>query len=222
METKLTDALNGCTLFAGLSGQEIAACLDGTQHKTVTYHRHDTYCMSGDPCRHVDIVVEGELLARMTGLSGRQVEVIRIRRGDMIAPCFVFATDRRMPVEIEAVTDTRLLRISPDALDTLAATCTAIRRNLVRTLSDIGAYLAEKIAFLSLMTVREKVVCFLRSEAVAQHSRSIRLDMSRQRIADSFGIQKFSLLRCLAELADEGIIKVDGRQIDIVDIGRLR
>lgn len=49
-----------------------------------------------------------------------------------------------------------------------------------------------------------------------QNSTTITLDKSRQSIAEEFGIQKFSLMRSLAALADEGIIEIDGKNIVIL------
>ena len=222
MEQNIINALKGCSLFLDINEQELSSILHNIHHKTIVFHRHDCYCLCGDVCRNVDIVVSGEMVVRMTGLSGRQVEVTKARRGDIIAPCYIFATDKRLPVEIEPSEPTTVLRLSTVTLDKLVETNAAIRRNFIRALSDIATFLAERISFLSLMTAREKIVRFLRSEAAAQKSLHLTLSLSRQRIADSFGIQKFSLLRCLADLSRQGIIRVEGRRIDILDIRRLR
>ena len=74
---------------------------------------------------------------------------------------------------------------------------------------------------LTLHTVREKVPIFLLEEAKKCGSDSFILKKSRQEIADSFAIQKFSLQRCLNELAAEGIILLDGKSIVIIDRQRL-
>lgn len=222
MKQNTMDALARCPLFEGMNAANISLALEQSDCQTVRLAKRATYCLSGELYRHADIVTSGELVARMTGISGRLVEVIRIRPGDIIAPCFIFSTDRRLPVEIDTASDVELLRMSPESLATLTDTNPTIRHNFIRTLSDISSYLASKIGFLSLMTVREKVVYFLRTEAAEQHSLRLRLGLSRQRIADSFAIQKFSLLRCLASLADDGIIRIDGKEIEITDIRRLK
>ena len=49
----------------------------------------------------------------------------------------------------------------------------------------------------------------------------IKLDKSRQEIAESFGIQKFSLLRCMSELVEVGAIKVEGKIITILDKNKM-
>ena len=173
-------------------------------------------------CRHVDIVVKGTLVARMVGLSGKLVEVARLGVGYVLALGFVFAQDNRMPVSVETETDVTLLRLSKTDVETLVDHDGRIRWNLIRALSDMSAFLASKMRFLSLFSVREKVFYSLLSLSRAQGSSRVTLDKSRQAIADSFGIQKFSLLRCLAELEESGAIRVDGRTITITDRGKLR
>jgi len=49
-----------------------------------------------------------------------------------------------------------------------------------------------------------------------QQSRTIILPLSRQELAEHFAIQKYSLLRCLNELQQEGIIRVEGRRIQLL------
>ena len=74
---------------------------------------------------------------------------------------------------------------------------------------------------LSLFTVREKVSYFIKEAAGKQGSNVVQLDKSRQEIAESFGIQKFSLLRTMSELSDLGAIKVEGKKITILDRSKL-
>ena len=75
---------------------------------------------------------------------------------------------------------------------------------------------------LALMSVREKVAFLLQKEAEAQNTLSITLPRSRQEIADSFGIQKFSLKRVLTEMANEGTITINGREVTILRPGNLK
>lgn len=66
------------------------------------------------------------------------------------------------------------------------------------------------------MTVREKVAWLLKERAREQKSRQITLYRSRQEIADSFGIQKYSLIRTLSDFEKEGVISIQGRDINIL------
>lgn len=222
MEKEIANALFKCDLFKEMTIADIEYALSGIKHKNVTLQKNDILYLSGDPCRYADIVINGELTVRMCGLSGRQVEILRIRPGELIAPCFMFASDNKIPVDIEACERTSILRTPSECVKRLIDENRIIRKNMIKILSDISSYLVTKMGILSLMTVREKVACFLRSEAIEQKCLTIRLDKSRQHIADSFAIQKYSLLRCLAELSKDRIIEVNGKEIKILDLKRLR
>ena len=59
-------------------------------------------------------------------------------------------------------------------------------------------------------------------EAYAKLHGIVTLDKTRQEIADSFGIQKFSLLRCLSEFEDLGAIKIEGKKITILNSDKMK
>ena len=94
--------------------------------------------------------------------------------------------------------------------------------NFIRVLSNIDVFLTHKMKVLSLFTVREKVTYMLLEQAGRQGSDVIKLDKSRQEIADSFGIQKYSLLRVLAELAKNEAIRIEGKTITILDRKKMK
>ena len=155
-------------------------------------------------------------------LFGRQLEVIQFRKGDVIAPNFIFANPNVMPITIETESEVNILRMSSRSLQQLVDSFSTIRWNFIGILSNIGAYLASKMKFISLLTIKEKVRFYLHTEALVQHSKTIVLAQSRQHLADSFAIQKFSLIRCLAELAEDGAISINGKEITILDIRKLQ
>jgi CRP-like cAMP-binding protein len=94
--------------------------------------------------------------------------------------------------------------------------------NFMRVLSNINSFLTKRMRVLSLYTVREKVAWLLLERAGEQGSNVIHLFRSRQEIADSFGIQKFSLLRVLSDFQKEGAIKINGREITILDRQKMK
>lgn len=221
MEKRIIEALLQCPLFAGLSATEIKIALSGTGYKLVDYRKNDVYALAGMPCRYADIVVSGSLVCRMSSLSGKQVEVSRLRTGNMVAPAFIFAKDTSLPVSVETDTAVTLFRMSPAALKSLFDTDEQLRMNFIRTLSNIDVFLTRKMKVLSLFSIREKVASLLMDHVKEEGSHTIHLYRSRQEIADSFGIQKYSLLRVLADLEAAGAIKLNGREITVLDPGKL-
>lgn len=210
-------ALRSCPLFAGMSDIEIELTLGNVSHQLVSLPSHEVYALAGMPCKYVDIVVNGILICRMAALSGKQVEVSRLHSGNMVAPAFIFSKDRSLPVSVETDGKVQLFRMRPEELKRLIDLDETIRMNYIRILSNIDVFLTQKMKVLSLFTVREKVAYLLMERAGEQGSSEVHLERSRQEIADSFGIQKFSLLRVLSDFEKEGAIEIHGRTIKILD-----
>ena len=222
MDQRVLNALTKCPLFAGMAPVEIEIAMAGVTYSIVNYDSHDIYALTGMPCKTLDIVIRGVLVCRMSSLSGKQVEVSRLHEGNLVAPAFILGKDTNMPVGVETDTDVTVLRMQKTVFHHLIGTHEQIRDNFIRVLSNINAFLTHRMRILTLFTVKEKVAYLLLELAGEQGSNVIHLSQSRQEIADSFGIQKFSLLRVLADFAKAGAIKINGREVTILDRSKMR
>ena len=222
MEQRVLNALTKCPLFAGMAPVEIEVAMAGVTYSIVNYDSHDIYALTGMPCKTLDIVIRGVLVCRMSSLSGKQVEVSRLHEGNLVAPAFILGKDTNMPVGVETDTDVTVLRMQKTVFHHLIGTHEQIRDNFIRVLSNINAFLTHRMRILTLFTVKEKVAYLLLELAGEQGSNVIHLSQSRQEIADCFGIQKFSLLRVLADFAKAGAIKINGREVTILDRSKMR
>lgn len=222
MEASMYEILTNSPFFNGLTAKEIKELLQTVNYKIVEYPAKEIYTIAGMPCKYADFILKGELISRMTGLSGKQVQIDRLKACVLIAPAFIFAKNNAMPVSVKTAQHTTIMRMMPSELKHLIDTNERIRMNFIQLLSSIDVFLTQKLRMLSLFTVREKVAYFLMKAAKEQQSRTIKLSNSRQEIADTFGIQKFSLLRCLSEFEDNGAIKIDGKQITILNSDKMK
>ena len=222
MDKTVLQALIKCPLFAGMSETEIEIAMAGVSYRLVNYDKHDIYSLTGMPLKNADIVIRGVLVCRMSSLSGKQVEMSRLRPGNIVAPAFIFGKDSSMPVSVETDTEVTVLRMQKLVFRALLSANETILSNFILVLSNIDIFLTERMKVLSLYTIREKVAYLLMERAGEQGSNTIHLHRSRQEIADSFGIQKFSLLRVLADFAKQGAIKVNGRKITILDRSKMK
>ena len=209
MEKKVTEALMRCQLFEGLSAEDIDFATAAVKHRLVRFDKDDVYALAGTPCRYADIVVEGEMTARMVGPSGKFVQMATIK-------------DNRLPVSVETTLPTVVFRMMPAGLYQLMKGDDRVGMNFIRQLSSTSEFLARKTQMLTLSTVREKVAAFLLDEAARHDGKTFTLTMSRQEIADTFAIQKFSLQRVIREFTDDGLIVTNGKTITIVDREGLR
>lgn len=215
MDIDTLHGLTQCPLFCGLTDDEVIELMHTVRYRIVRYHKGDIFALAGDTCQHADIVISGEMMTNLIGPSGRSIRMTMQHSGKMLAPAFLFAQSNHYPVNVEAAVNTQVLRISQTDLEKLLHTDTRLMANFIRILSNNIAYLTKKIGMLS-MTVREKVMLYLEEQQQEQHTNRVHLSPSRQQLADLFGIQKYSLQRCLNELQAEGLIHIEGKYIQMM------
>jgi len=215
MTNNQLEILSQCYLFNGMSAEQISFLLERTEHKIIRLSSKEVFFYSGDNLEYLYIILSGSLTTRMMSESGRTLQVGQLKPAMIVAPAFIFVNNG-IPVSVEADTRTTLLRISADNMRKLINEDETIRWNYINIISRKCAFLTDKLHFISLLSIKEKVMQILKYEQTQQGSNTIVIDASRQRLAESFGIQKNSLQRCLTELADEGKIVLNGKQITIL------
>jgi CRP-like cAMP-binding protein len=222
MDEMLLKPLQSCPIFHGMSDIEIESVIDASTYHIVRFEKQDVYAMIGHPCRSLDIILQGEMIASMLGPSGKHVKVATLKSGNVMAPAFLFAKNNAIPVLVEAGTKVELLRLSRDNFRSMIDSNEKMRWNFIAMLSNTDAFLADKLYTLSILNVREKLGNMFLEMAEKQGSNTFTLDKSRQEIADEFGIQKFSVIRQLADFQESGAIQVDGKKVTILHPGLLR
>ena len=175
MKESIFITLQKCTVFEGFTPEEIREALSMVSYRMVELAARETYVLAGMPCRYADIIVEGEMIARMSGLSGKQAQIERLGESMLIAPAYIFAHNNEMPVSVETSKKTTLLRMRPSELKLLIDTDERIRWNFIQHLSRIDIFLSQKMRMLSLFSVKEKVAQYLIKMTTEQQSRTIRL-----------------------------------------------
>ncbi|MBR6980210.1 MAG: Crp/Fnr family transcriptional regulator [Prevotella sp.] len=215
MDIDTLRGLSSCQLFKGLTDEEIMNAMHSVRYRVLTYKRGTLFAMAGDECLHADIVISGEMTASMMSPSGKIITLNLHHSGNMLAPAFLFAADNHYPVTVEAVVDTRVLRLMRTDVEALILIDSRIALNEIQILSNIVSFLTKKVSMLS-MSVREKVEIYFKEEQKKQQSRHLRIPLSRQALAEHFGIQKYSLQRCLREMQEAGEIQIEGRVVHLL------
>lgn len=221
MEKNTLKALQQCLLFEGFTAKDIEQMMDNIPYRLVRFEKKELFLSAGTPCKYADIVVTGEVIARMEGPSGKYMQITTKPVGSLLASAFIFGKNNIIPVNMIASKPTTILRMTPNSMQVLLNIDERFRFNFIQLLSAFCDNLARKVRMLTLHTVREKVAIFLIEQARLNNSDNIILQKSRQEIAESFAIQKFSLQRCLKEFAAENIIQLNGKQITILNKSKL-
>ena len=215
MDIDTLQGLKRCPLFRNLEESEIITLMHTVRYRVFRCRKGQIWVSAGSVCQYADIIISGEMVAYVTGPSGNVIRMVAHQSGQLLAPAFLFAADNQYPVTVEATTETSVLRLSLADFDKMMHDDLRLMQNYILLLSNIISQLTKKVRMLS-MSVREKVCLFLMEQSRWQQTNHILLSMSRQELADHFGIQKYSLQRCLNDLKQEGAIRVEGRHIQLL------
>lgn len=217
MERNVLKALQLCPLFEGFSAKDIEQVMESIPYRLIRLDKKEVYLSAGTPCNFADIVVTGEVIARMEGPSGKYMQITSRTVGSLVNSAFIFGKNKNIPVNMIASKPTTILRMTPASMQMLINIDERFRFNFIQFLSGFCDGLGRKVRMLTLHTIREKVAIFLLEQSRIHKSDDFMLQKSRQEIAESFAIQKFSLQRCLKEFAADGIIQLNGKQIIILN-----
>ena len=215
MDIETLEGIRKCPLFKGLTDNEIIDLMHAVRYRVIRLYKGDFLFVASEECFHANLLIDGEVVAYLEGASDRYIRMSTFHAGNMFAPAFLFAQDRRYPVTVQATTITKVLRIQSVDFERLLELDSRLAKNFTVILSNLIAGLTKKVEML-LLSVRDKIMFFLKEEQHRQQSNTIKLSMSRQELADYFGIQKYSLQRALNELQESGAIRIDGKTIEIL------
>lgn len=209
--------LASCTLFENFTATEIVNILSNTKYKINKYKKSETIALEGDPISSIGIILLGNIEIQKVYPSGKIVTINRMGRGNI----FGEAIKKTYPSTIVSSGDSEILFISEEDIIKLCSSSKVFLNNFMRVLSNRILNLSKILRNLSYQTIREKIASYLLDEYKKQHSLTINMNLSRQEMADLFGITRPSLSRELINMKNDNLIHIDKKAITIIDIEAL-
>ena len=195
------EELKRIKLFSGCSDEALERLLSQPCRRQ-EYPAGRRMLNTGDPCRALMVLVEGQAEARMTGEEGREVLVDHLKAPMLLAPAFLFATPNIVPVEVNAVTDCAVWHINREAFFEFMQHEPTVLRAFLEILSERGRFLSKKMRTFAVNSLRNRVVEYIEANGCIT---------SVVAAAQELGVTRPSLSRVLSEMLDEGSIKKDSK-----------
>ncbi len=190
-------------LLAGATAEDVAA-------GTLTYR--------GGREPRPALIVRGLMRTYFAGHDGRQATVRYAREGDVLG--VVAAAGGPAPLNSQALTDTKLLRLDAEVLRDLARQDVEVAFALVEELTQTVYALWHEIAAAAFATVPQRVARHL-LEIAAREQQSegdaLVAHVSQQELADLAGTVREVVARALRELRDDGVVRVGRQGIVVTD-----
>lgn len=218
----ITAILAHLPLFGEMTPDELDRITQGSQE--LSLNRGDVIFQRGDACNGFHVVVHGQVKLALSSPQGVEKVVELIGPGQSFGEAVMFM-GRPYPVYAQALVDSLVLHINRtvilDGIENDPAFC----RKMLAGLSIRLHRLIQSVESLSLHTPEQRVVEYLLQNAGGVQEGQdvpVKLPTKKNVIASSLNITPETFSRVLHHLTTAGLIEVDGKDIRIKDIDRLR
>ncbi len=205
-----------CPLFKNMSQNEHDQFLDRNVKDILTYKKGETIVLQGEPINSVMLLVQGSVRTEMITLDGNILDIDIMEAVIPLAPSFIYGEKNSYPVDVIAVEPCIFLKISKEAWLDEMANNKQLFKNFLTMNADLTLYLTNKLQMISTKSLRKKLATFFLNKTTVENN-SFTLKRSRTQLAEFFGVQRQSLARSLKEMEDDGIIKLSGKDVKVLD-----
>ncbi|NMA55435.1 MAG: Crp/Fnr family transcriptional regulator [Firmicutes bacterium] len=209
------DLMLSTELFGGFSRHNLNKLFDHHNYKIKRYRKNQVIHFENELCRSMDMVLAGRLSVQKINEEGNVLKVAEFDAGDTLGANLLFATSNLYPLTVVAESEAIVLHIYRELVLNLTQQSLDFTAALLAEISNKALILTGKIDTLSLTTIRERIISFLRYQHHQQKSDVIHLGMSKKELAERFGVQRTSLSRELNKMRRDGLIEYDAKTITI-------
>lgn len=210
--------LLNCRLFSGFSERALEELFNSLDSQLRDYARGSAIAFEGELCEHIGIVLEGQVELHNLYPSGRTVTVTHLGIGEIFGEAILFTAHRQYPISITATQKSKVLFIGRQALLKGLSVSPQLLENFLTLLSSKLLMLNRRVKILSMDSIRQKLCDYLISLYKKQKSKTLRMPVNRQKLADLLGVQRPSLSRELIHMKEEGLIEYDRSTITLLDL----
>lgn len=212
--------LSACPICSGLKLDK-EEFLDSIQFTVKTYPKNTLFIRQGDVCDALYMLTVGSVKTEMITENGSLLGIEIIKAPRPLAPAFLFSDNNHFPVDVTALDEVEIMRISKDEIMRLMVTNPDFMRNYLTHNANRTQFLTNRLQLLSIKTIKGKLAHFL-LESANGSDQPFTLNRNQTELADFFGVARPSLARSLSEMVQDGIISISKKEYKILNTKGLR
>ena len=204
-------------MFRKKSKEDILCIFKDTNYNIKKYSKNDIIAMEGDTCSSIGLVLEGNVdIKRMLGT--KVVHLSSFSKGDVFGEVIAFSDINLYPATVLANTSCEVMFIKKNDFIKFCTHNEEFLSMFLNTLTNKIFLLNNSITNLTFTSIRQKICNFLISEYKIQKKKNIRLNITKEKLAQSLGVTRPSLSRELINMKEVGLIEYDRNNILILDL----
>ncbi|WP_297137256.1 Crp/Fnr family transcriptional regulator [Terrisporobacter sp.] len=204
-------------MFRNKSEKYILELFKDTNYTIKNYSKNDIIAMEGDTCTSIGLILDGSVdIKRMLGT--KIIHVSSFSKGNIFGEVIAFSDTNLYPATVISSSQSKIMFINKI---NFIHFCTSHEDFLEMFLNDLTNkifVLNKSITNLTFSSIRQKICNFLISEYRLQKTKNIKLNMTKEKLAESLGITRPSLSRELINMKEVGLINYSRTHINILDL----
>ena len=203
-----------CPLCNSIPDSEKEDFLNDVRFSLKTFKKDEWIISQGEEYIALYILIEGEIKTVMMDEKGDFMHIENIKAPHPMATGFLFAGNNKSPITAIAINDCKLISIPKDNIFFLMKKYDAFMHAILTSISNKLQFLSEKIRLTSLRTIKAKLAYYLLKESNGESL--FQLKLSKQEMANLFGVSRQALNSVMKQLHDEKIVEMEKRKIIIL------
>ena len=217
---KTTKLLSGTVLFKEIIEEDIRKLLENADSYIREFQKGENIYPPESPISHAGIILSGEVDVLHTSIHGYEEIVGRDTIGDLIGPAFCITGMLNDLTQFRVRSTTKVLFLNINKMlnsPSYDNYYTIFIRNLTNILASNNIVLNRKIRLLTRKSLREKLLVYFTHLSNISCSKCFELPFTREQLAQYVCSERSSLCRELGKMQDDGLIKVSGNIITLLD-----
>jgi CRP-like cAMP-binding protein len=213
------------SLYLSLSDPENEA-LEGLSGSTVRFSRATSIVNEGDEQAYVYVLKTGWCSCARHLSDGRRQITRFAMPGDFL--CFDALVAKAAVQDIVALSDVTLVQLKLDQLGQLAVQSPRLAVGMLWVAAQDESALAERLTSLGRRFALERlahlfVETYYRLNALRlAHDQRFFFPVTKEQLADAMGLTTIHIYRTLRRLSEDGLLKLEGNWVDILDLDGLQ
>ena len=218
-----------CPLFKNMTEGELYGCMQWSEADVVQFEKNEYIFHQGDVPGKLPVLLSGCVVIGNDTISGkRRIMTTLDTPGQIFGEVFLFLESSEYQNYAQAVKDSRVLMLpswifAPNAEKKLQECCSMFHEKLLYNMLSIFAgkayHLNQTLQILSSGNLRQKLANLFCNHLGKKNK--VEVQMNREEMADYLNTARPHLSRELMKMQEEGLIKIQKKEIFVKDLERL-
>jgi CRP-like cAMP-binding protein len=218
--TVLLPALAGCGFLQGCSEKELAQV--GKVCRLINLRKGEYLFREGDRSRGAFLVFSGSINLHRSMRDGREQMIKLFKSGDSFAEATLAALEC-YPATAQAIEITQVALVEKEAFLVLLQKDAGLAMRVMKAMGSHLKHLVTRMEDLNHRSVDARLARWLFQHAVDREGESVvELVVTKKILAAEIGTVSETLSRILGRFRDDGLVRVEGKKITLLNEGALR